>query len=419
MQTFNLAAQNLFSAMRGRNYTLRSRPGDFRVEEIVDLKPREDGAYGIYRLAKEGLDTYTALKIVARRIGIPLRAIGYAGLKDRYSTSVQYVSIPRRAGDRLDFEERSLSLSFVCNSDRPLRIGIHKGNIFTVTLRRMSKETLEQLRSGVELMGDLQLPNYFDSQRFGSIRGGREFFAVPLVKGDYEGALKLILTSTYRKEKSPVKALKRYLAEHWDDWNACLERLAKGPKYENYLDIFSYLEENPDDFKGALKLVRQYILKIGVSAFQSYIWNAALKQQLVSGLGMENLAPVKYEAGELLFPMPTKEVLHRYREYLADKREESMPMPHYKVREGGRYFQLLQGIAGSLGVELRRLRKLEDFGISLVRGERKMFFEAKDLKLLSEGSQKDMTAPRHYYATLSFALPPGAYATIVIKALLG
>lgn len=96
-----------------------------------------------------------------------------------------------------------------------------------------------------------------------------------------------------------------------------------------------------------------------------------------------------------------------------------MPMPHYKVREDNRYFQIFREIAKPLGVELHRLRKLEDFGISLVRGERRMFFEAQDLKLASEGTQKDIAAPRRYYAMLSFALPPGSYATIVIKALIG
>lgn len=404
--------------MRGRSYTLRSRPGDFVVEEIVDLSPKEEGAYGIYRLTKEGLDTYSALKIVSRRTGIPLKAIGYAGLKDRYSRSVQYVSLPRRAGERLDFQERNLYLSYVCNSARPLRIGIHSGNAFTITIRRMSEDTLEMLRSGVEKMSGLMMPNYFDSQRFGSIRGGREFFAVPLVKGDYEGALKLILTATYRKEKSPVKALKRYLAENWGDWKACLRRLSGGPKYENYFEIFTYLSEHPDDFKGALKVVRQYILKIGISAFQSYIWNESLKQLLISSVGRENLSPVQYEAGELLFPKHTEVGLERYREYLAEVGSESMPMPHYKVREGNRYYKIFKDIAELMGVELHRLKKLEDFGISLVRGERRMFFKAKDLKLLNEGSE-NMAAPRRHYATVSFSLPPGTYATVVIKGLLG
>ncbi len=405
--------------MRGRIYTLRSRPGDFSVEEIVDFEPREDGGYGIYKLAKEGLDTYSALKIVARRTGIPLKAIGYAGLKDRYSRSVQYISIPRKAGGRLDFEERNMSLSFVCNSARPLRIGIHRGNAFNITVRRMSKDTLDFWRTSVSEMAGLMMPNYFDSQRFGSIRGGREFFAVPLLKGDYEGALKLILTSTYRKEKSPVKALKRHLAENWGNWPACLRRLSGGLKYENYIEIFSYLNENPNDFKGALKIVRQYILKIGISAFQSYIWNETVKQQLVSGLGMENLTPVRYEAGELLFPRLTREALDRYREYLVKMGGESIPMPHYKVREGDRYYQAFKGKVEPMGVELRRFKKLEDFGISLVRGERRMFFEAKDLKITNEGFQEDITAPRRYHANFSFSLQPGSYATIVIKGLLG
>ena len=119
--------------MRSKKYVLRKKLSEFQVEEIVDLKPSEDGRFSIYRLEKEGLDTYSALKIVAHRTGVPFKDIGYAGLKDRYSRSIQYISIPWKGGKHLGFKEKSMSLGFVCRSDRPLRIGIHSGNIFTIT----------------------------------------------------------------------------------------------------------------------------------------------------------------------------------------------------------------------------------------------------------------------------------------------
>src|SRR3990172_4145786 len=400
--------------MRRKKYVLRKKLGDFQVEEVVDLKPSENGRFSIYRLEKEGLDTYSALKIVAHRTGVPFKAIGYAGLKDRYSKSVQYISLPKTGEKQLDFREKSMSLSLVCQSDRPLRIGIHGGNNFTITIRGMTRDTLEELRKGIEELKKVPLPNYFDSQRFGSIRGAKEFFAVPLIKGEYENALKLILTSTYRKERSPIKALKRSLAENWGDWKACLEILSKGPRYENYNQIFSFLAEKPGDFKGAVKTVRRHVLKMGFSAFQSYVWNEALKSQLVFTIGVEKMFPVWYEAGELLFPRHEAGALDSYREAFKDRFNESMSMPHYKVREDNKHFPLIQDAAKTLDVELQSFRRLEDLSVSLFKGERRMFFSAQDLRLLDDGVENE-----GHFATLSFSLAPGSYATIVIKSLLG
>lgn len=395
--------------MRGTEYTLRSREGDFCVEEIIDLRRKEEGAYSIYRLSKKNLDTFAALRIVSKRTGIPLKLIGYAGLKDRYTSSIQYISIQGKAGKALDFSEKSISLSFVCRSDTPIRLGSHKGNRFRIVLRKMEKTTLLKFKSNLETLGTLPAPNYFDSQRFGSIRGSREFFAISLLKGEYERGLKLILTSRYRKERSYIKAIKKYLEENWGKWSECASYLENQRKYENYLQIFTYLKEQ-SDFKGALKLVRQQILKIGFSALQSYIWNESLKNYLVSCLGKESLSPVKYEAGELYFLKADQKRLAIYEAFFKERVHATLPIPHYK-KSDDKNIPLIQETARNFGIELPKLRKLEDFGVSLLRGKRKMFFRT-NVVLAGEGKEDGK-----YFAELSFTLPRGAYATVVIKSL--
>ena len=66
--------------MRGHRYALRTKPGDFVVEELPDCKPGGHGAFGIYILKKSGLDTTAALRIIATRTNVPFQAIGCAGL---------------------------------------------------------------------------------------------------------------------------------------------------------------------------------------------------------------------------------------------------------------------------------------------------------------------------------------------------
>ena len=411
--------------MRGRRYALKSLPGDFVVEELIDIKPGETGNFGIYRLKKTGLDTTSALKIISSRTSVPFKAIGCAGLKDRHGSSVQYVSIDRKWGDRLDFTDRSLSLELVGRSDREIRPGSHSGNRFEVTIRRMSKQTLHLLTRNAELARGLPLPNYFDSQRFGSLRGSQRsagsaqlapgaphFDIVEVLKGNYEGALKNILTGTYRKEQSRIKALKRALAENWGNWEKCVG-IASGARYENYLQILEFLRVN-NDMKGALRLVRDLRLRMGALALQSWLWNEAVKARLLKDIGRDGLTAARYEAGELLFPRLGGMALREYRLLSGNMAGRRLPMPYPGMVDRGEYERFLDG----LGLELRDLDGLREFGVSLSREERPLLVSVPDLELEARDGEASK-AQRRFSAAVRFSLPAGSYATVVIKSLLG
>jgi len=441
--------------LRGRKYTLKTLPSDFVVEEVLLNEPEKEGKgeYGIFRLTKEGLDTHAALKIVAARVGVPYRAIGCAGLKDRYSRSVQYVSLKGK-GPELNFKERSLSLEFVGKARKGIQPGDHGGNRFSITIRKMDTRTLSELKRGIERMTGLPVPNYFDSQRFGSLRRGSHlpsegftphFTIVEVLKGNHEGALKELLTGTYRKERSGIKALKRALATSWGDWNKCSE-LATAARYENYSEIFEFLRNagthigdgkngttQKEPFISALRLVRDRTLRMEGLALLDYLWNEALKSKIYSGLGLENIMTVRYEAGELYFPRANDFALDRYREMIL-REKRGVPLPSSEIRDGELregYERLLDG----LGLDLLALSALRDWGISAPSEPRPPFVMSDGLELTegrdSSGAagmtgENDNTesgqrkgAQRTQSATLSFTLPPGSYATVVVKALLG
>jgi len=407
--------------MRGRRYTLRTKPGDFVVEEVLDFEPREDGAFGIYRLRKSGLDTTAALKIISSRTNVPFKAIGCAGLKDRHGESSQYISLNRKWGEKLDFSDRSLSLELAGYSGREVRPGSHSGNRFEVTLRRMSKQTLDVLARNAELARGLPLPNYFDSQRFGSLRGAGPattvagapaFDIVEALKGNHEKALKNILTGTYRKEQSRIKALKRALSESWGNWPKCVE-IASLARYENYSEIFSNLGER-NDFMEALGLVRDQRLRMGALALQSWLWNEAVKARLVREMGTGNLTTVQYEAGDLLFPKLGGMALKEYQVFAEMMKGRRLPMPYPGMIDRGEYERFLDG----MGLELRQLEGLRELGVSLSKEERPVFVSVPDLELAARG-ETDEKAQRRFWATLRFSLPAGSYATVVVKALVG
>ncbi len=407
--------------MRGHRYALRTKPGDFVVEEILGFEPGENGAFGIYRLKKSGLDTTAALKIISARTNVPFKAIGCAGLKDRHGQSVQHVSVNRKWGEKLDFSDRSLSLELVGYSDTQIRPGSHRGNRFGITLRRMSRQTLDLLVRNAELARGLPLPNYFDSQRFGSVRsagpvqsapGVPAFDIVEVLRGNHEKALKNIMTGTYRKEQSRIKALKRALAESWGNWPKCAE-ISATARYENHTEIFGFLKENAD-FTEALGLVRDQRLRLGTLAFQSWLWNEAVKARLLKAVGKQGLAAARYEAGELLFPKLGGMALREYRLFAEGLKGRALPMPHPGMVDRGEYERFLDG----MGLELRQLDGLRELGVSVSKEERPVFVSVPDLELRGSG-EDGAKAQRRFWATLRFSLPAGSYATVIVKALAG
>ena len=64
-------------------------PEDFIVEEKVALKIEGQGKYSIYRLEKRNWSTLDLIDYLKRKYR--LATIRYAGLKDRYAHSFQYI----------------------------------------------------------------------------------------------------------------------------------------------------------------------------------------------------------------------------------------------------------------------------------------------------------------------------------------
>jgi tRNA pseudouridine13 synthase len=294
----------------------------------------------------------------------------------------------------------------------------------------MNKQTLDVLVRNAELARGLPLPNYFDSQRFGSLRGAQPgagpaaaaagapavaapaFDIVEVLRGNHEKALKSILTGTYRKEQSRIKALKRALSENWGNWAKCVE-LSAMARYENYPEIFGFLN-GKGDFTEALGLVRDQRLRLGALALQSWLWNEAVKARMLGAMGTGGLTAVKYEAGELLFPKLGGMALKEYRVFAEGLKGRTLPMPHPGMIDRGEYERFLD----SMGLELRQLDGLRELGVSLSKEERPMFLSVPDLKLSGSGEEAG-PAQRRFWAALRFSLPAGSYATVVVKALAG
>ena len=111
-------------------------------------------------------------------------------------------------------------ITFLGYADKALELGDLTGNRFDITIRNIRKGELDGIKQKAKNISLIGVPNYFDSQRFGSVIGN-EFIAKHLIKRNYEKAVKIYLcnivtqpgqTDNYTASDH-IKAIIKYLGE--------------------------------------------------------------------------------------------------------------------------------------------------------------------------------------------------------------
>lgn len=148
---------------------IRGRPEDFQVEEQLGFQPEGEGEHLFLYLQKRNTNTEWLAQELARFSGVPLRDVGYAGLKDRNALTSQWYSIrlpTTNVPDWKGLESSDLKLLQAIRHRRKLRRGVLAQNRFCLRLRELKadKGELEERLHQIAAKG---VPNYYGEQRFG------------------------------------------------------------------------------------------------------------------------------------------------------------------------------------------------------------------------------------------------------------
>jgi len=207
---------------------LKASAEDFKVTEILGYEPIGEGEHIYLWVRKTGLNTAYLAEQIAKFTQLPLRAVTYAGRKDKHAQTEQWFSVHLPGKGEFDwtqFKEPGAEVLKSIRHNKKLRTGVLKGNRFDITLRQLSStsginERLLQIQqSGV--------PNYYGSQRFGSTlhdpRGGNLVLADKMVNGE---------TIRNRNKRSmAISALRSWLFNEMLNSrlkNACLSKPLSG-----------------------------------------------------------------------------------------------------------------------------------------------------------------------------------------------
>lgn len=386
---------------------VKASPEDFRVEEVssVELSARP-GPYAVFRLDKTSWDTFDLLDLLARRLGVDRRDVTVAGLKDRHGATSQLVAVRGLHGRPRAVREARFAAVPVGWTDSPLSARAIAANRFSLVLRDMDAAEVRRCLANLEVVRRDGLPNYYDEQRFGSARHGEGFMGKELFLGRRERALRLYFTPSKHDDRR-TREMKRCVLEHWGAWRAC-QGLARGDAAR----VIERLVASPRAFRRALLALDRRFLVLVLNAYQSFLFNEVLaglvaREALARGFATCEL---RYHAGTFVFPVALDDGAR------AALVERILPVPgHDTVVADGDVREVLEAVLAREAIGLADLRVRQLPRISAHGVERPAWMRPADL---SAGEPADDDRyPGRLRLALSFTLPRGCYATMVVKRL--
>ena len=383
---------------------IKQRPEDFSVKESYRFEPEASGRYRVYLMDKQKLSTFEAVDRLRTRFGLRPGAISYCGLKDKQGRTEQLIAVD---GADVDMQEPDLRLKYLGRTGQPLTAANTTSNRFSVTVRDLGESELAALTLAAAEVNRLGVVNYFDSQRFGSLKHGQGFIAKDIIRGDFEAALKNYLAKPSPLDRSEDAQVKRFWQRNWGQWTR-RPPFAAAQKYER---VLRSLREKPQDFARAFLQIDADYRAMLLFTYQSYLWNEGVRRLFQLLLPREHLFPLRYQAGTLLFHREADAATLQYLRGLTfPLLGPGSTFQDEKVQAAARW---------ALGKE-----KLTLPDLFIEESPRLLFFKHEERPVLTYPHKlvigrhlPDELHPDRLKINVAFTLPPGAYATLVIKRL--
>ncbi|MGV3620205.1 MAG: tRNA pseudouridine(13) synthase TruD [Archangium sp.] len=383
---------------------IKQKPEDFSVKESFRFDEVENGPYRVYLMDKQKLSTFDAVARIQQRFGLPPGSVSYCGLKDKQGRTEQLVAVK---GVDIDIQEEDLRLKFMGRTDKALSSKNTTSNRFAVTVREIQNRELQEVTLAATEIERLGVVNYFDSQRFGALKHGQGFIAKDLIKGDFEAALHNYLAVPSELDLTDDAKVKKFWSENWGDWTAKVP-YAAGRKYQR---IIHALRDEPEDFLNAFLQIDSAYRAMLLFEYQSYLWNEGARRLLQLQFPREHLFPMPYQAGTLLHHT---DVTPELSAWLKDR---TFPLlaPNSSFKDP----KVEEAVKWVMGKE-----KLTFEDLRIEEAPKLLYFKHEERPLLVHPGKLVVGKPRpdelnrgFLKVNIAFTLPPGSYATLVVKRL--
>lgn len=371
----------------------RVEPDDFRVEEVPLYPACGAGEHLYLTIEKRGLTTIDMVERVARALRVRPSAVGYAGLKDARAVTVQRISIAGVAEDaaaRVDLP--GIRVVEVTRHRNKIKKGHLRGNRFVLRLRGTVPDAVERARRILSDLGARGVPNAFGPQRFGN-RGDTHALGFALVRGEGEAFCRALLSD-------PAAGEARAAAVR-GDLDGAIAALPDRLRVER--KVLTALARGRGVAPGFSRDLPRVYRELYLSAMQAALFNAVLARRFET---FDRLLP-----GDLAW-------LHRNGAVFAvtDPEGEQPRAAAFEISPSGPLFGARCPLATGAPGDAER-------GALAAAGLAEDDFQRRDLRGGRRPLRVPVTDPEVETdggdLIVAFQLPPGAYATVVLRELQG
>jgi tRNA pseudouridine13 synthase len=389
---------------------IKERAEDFLVDEQPLYDPSGEGEHLYLGVQRQGMAHSEMIEILCRHYGVPEEAIGFAGMKDKLAVIRQAVSIhlPGKAAPPVELRNDRLVILWQQRHTNKIRRGHLAGNRFSIRIRQIDPIKAPILWRGLRALERDGIPDYYGAQRFGYRRNTHRL-GRHLLNGNPEAMLDELLGTVspfpeHQRTARELFAAKRY-AESLPLWgrNDRAERVALNALVRG---------RSP---RSAAFAISPAMRMFWISAYQSAVFNRLLDRRIDDGLF------AKVIEGDVAYKHQSRGQFTVTPEMLASE-DFAARVASFDISPSGPMFG--RGMIEPAGA----VRELEHEATRAL-GVNPEVFSARETDL--EGTRRPFRVPLSNveleggfdehgpFIRVAFDLPRGAYATVVLRELLG
>ncbi|BEI86130.1 hypothetical protein CcaverHIS002_0604170 [Cutaneotrichosporon cavernicola] len=341
-----------------------------------------------FTLQKTNRETMDCLGHISRVLKVHNKDLSVCGTKDKRAVTAQRVSFKRgnwtlddmwravngvKAGRRSEEEavtrrgDRGTRIGDLCYAQKPLDLGMLKGNHFTITLRNVQGDSPEAIDAAMASIRDHGFVNYYGMQRFGTSTVPTHVTGLLLLLQKWGDAVDSILS--LREGEHPDCTRARLIWLEDEDYKKALEIMPRRSVAERAIWEHWRKGNLVKDKLGALTAIPRNLRSMYVHAYQSYIWNIVVSARIK----MSNTSALP---GDLVYAdggdddgddgdgkpksAASREVKELTEEDVNDYRltDVVMPLPGWHIEyPGGPLGKLYEDMMAADGLDPRRMRR--------------------------------------------------------------
>ena len=266
----------LTADITGTGGAIKESPDDFIVSEIPAYEPSGSGEHLYLTFEKRGITTLEAIRLIAGRLKIPDRDVGYAGMKDAVGVSRQTISVQRvKTEDALALKLEGVRVLSAIRHTNKLKLGHLKGNHFKVVVRDVTADACTTAQSVFQILQQRGVPNFFGYQRYGA-QGNSHLIGAALLRRDWQKAVDCLIGEPDAVRDAEWRSA--IAAYQQGDLAGALRRMPRHCRTER--EILQRLAARPEAWEKAFSVVHPRLKKLFLSAFQSCLFDKVVEQRL-------------------------------------------------------------------------------------------------------------------------------------------